>query len=68
MKNNERSYDMTTNLSDLPYTLFSQLAQHFDSSNMWQKIFSNGKDSVYYLRFFIYFIKKDTRITINFCL
>lgn len=49
----ERSYKMTSNLCDLPYIVFNQLSHHLDSPNIWHKIFSDGKESVYYLRYIL---------------
>jgi hypothetical protein len=58
--------ELTTNLSQLPYGLFSQLARQIDSSeNFWRELFSDeDRNSPYFLRLFI--LVKMANFLLNF--
>lgn len=43
------SFDLSTNLADLPYGLFNQLALSLEGNALWQQVFSDANDGTYRL-------------------
>lgn len=48
------NFELSTNLSQLPYGLFLQLSRQMDAEEFWRALFSDDdKASPYSLRFFL---------------